>query len=476
MMTLNEAAKAMNGTISADAMALGSGVFQSVSTDSRQVQSGTLFFALSGERFDAHDFLAEVARSGACAAVVKASKYGDLPKLDMPLVLVDDPRLALGRLAKAWRQRFTLPVIAVTGSNGKTTCKEMIAGILRAQAELEGLDASAVLATQGNLNNDIGLPLTLLGLRDSHRFSVLELGMNHPGEIAYLADIACPTAALVINALRAHLEGMGSLEGVAREKGSLFEHLSSKGVAVMSGDSEFLGLWKRQAGHHDVKTFSLEAPADVTGRAVLEPLGSHISLTAESGVAHFYLQAPGQHNAHNATAAAAVCLAAGCAWRAVEKGLAAFSGVKGRLQRKSGLDGALLIDDTYNANPDSVRAAIDVLSGLRDAKLRVLVLGDMGEIGASALACHQEVGEYAREKGVHRLLALGEMSRQAVAAFGAGAQHCSTVDEVVDATQALLNKDTAVLVKGSRFMRMERIVARLESGVPTTPQGAATCC
>ncbi|HET6718500.1 MAG TPA: UDP-N-acetylmuramoyl-L-alanyl-D-glutamate--2,6-diaminopimelate ligase, partial [Rhodocyclaceae bacterium] len=358
MMTLLEAATATDGQLSAGAADL---VFDAVSTDSRSIVPGMLFVALSGERFDAHDFIAEVAHQGAVAAVVRADRVAELADLGLPLIAVDDPRLAFGRLAKAWRRRFAIPVVAVTGSNGKTTTKEMIAAILRAQAVLDGAGADAVLATQGNLNNDIGLPLTLLGLRPKHRYAVVELGMNHPGEIAYLADIAAPDAAVVINALRAHLEGMGSLDGVAREKGSLFEYVKPDGVAVIAADAEFVPLWKTQAGSRRTLAFSLQGNGEVNAAVKLEALGARIELQTPSGVAKIFLQAPGLHNAHNATAAAALCLAVGISLEAVTQGLNTFAGVKGRLQKKNGLNGALLIDDTYNANPDSVIAAIDVL-------------------------------------------------------------------------------------------------------------------
>ena len=480
MMTLQDAATAMNGQFEGDADGV---TFDAVSTDSRSIGFGMLFVALAGERFDAHDFVVEVARRGALAAVVRRDRVAGLAAelandpltRGRPLIAVDDPRLALGRLASVWRQRFAIPVVAVTGSNGKTTTKEMIAAILRAQAVIDGAGPESVLATQGNLNNDIGLPLTLLGLRANHRYAVVELGMNHPGEIAYLAEIARPDAAVVVNALRAHLEGLGSLDAVAREKGSIFEHLKDNGVAVIAVDSEFAGLWKQQAGSRRTLGFSLQGQGDFNSEVKLAALGARIVLDTPSGVARIFLQAPGQHNAHNATAAAALCLAAGISLAAVEKGLATYAGVKGRLQRRNAIHGGLLIDDTYNANPDSVRAAIEVLAGLPEAAPKLLVLGDMAETGSQAVEYHREVGAYAREKGIDRLFALGTLSTHAVSAFGAGSQHFASPEALADVLKPLVTPASAVLVKGSRFMRMERVVALLEAPVDPN-QGAATCC
>ena len=488
MMSLREAAQAVNGTLSGD-FAGADLCFASVSTDSRAAGPGVLFIALIGERFDAHDFVAEVAAKGAVAALVAADQLDRLRACRLPLIAVANTRLALGQLAAAWRQRFSIPVIAVTGSNGKTTTKEMIAAILRAQAALDGQadPASAVLATQGNLNNDIGLPLTLLALRETHRYAVVELGMNHPGEIAYLAKIARPNAAVVINALRAHLEGMGSLDAVAREKGSLLAHLAPGGVAVIAADSPFTELWRGLAAGQAMLSFSRCGRGDIKVEAQAENLGSFLSIRDqrpgaapddESGVVSIFLQAAGQHNADNAAAAAAVCLAAGCSLRAVNRGLAGFAGVKGRLQQKTTGLGGLLIDDTYNANPDSVRAAIDVLAGLPGAAPRLLVLGDMGETGSAARQYHQEVGAYARQRGIDRLFALGDLSVDAVSAFGPDATHYGSPEALVAELAPVLTPSAAVLVKGSRFMRMERVVALLEKPleINSAHQGDASCC
>lgn len=428
-----------------------------VSTDTRTVAEGALFIALSGERFDAHDFLESALKSGAVALLVSdASKV----PAGVSTLVVDDTRLALGRIAAAWRARFTLPVIAVTGSNGKTTTKEMIASILKAAF------GAAVLSTRGNLNNDIGLPLTLLGLRASHRAAVIEMGMNHSGEIAYLAPIGAPTVALVTNAQRAHLEGMGDMDEVAREKGSIFGGLLPNGVAVINADDAYAEFWRGMAAPHLIRTFAIDHAADVRGAVRQHGLEIAIELSAEEGAASIRLSIPGRHNARNAVAAAAACLAAGVPMAAVAAGLEAFSGVKGRLQRRAGNKGAEILDDTYNANPDSVRAGIDVLAATIGSKL--LVLGDMGEIGEASGQYHDEIGGYAKSQGIDRLFALGDAAQQAVRNFGEGARHFCNIEKLIAAVDKEMGPETTVLVKGSRFMKMERVVDAL--AVPATPE------
>ena len=421
-----------------------------VSSDTRGIGPGQLFIALRGERFDAHDFLDQAAASGAAALMV-----ADAARLPggASAVLVDDTRLALGRLGAAWRAGFSLPVLAVTGSNGKTTTKEMIAAILKAQF------GDDVLATRGNLNNDIGLPQTLLGLNATHRAAVIEMGMNHPGEIGYLAPLGAPNVALVTNAQRAHLEGMGDLDEVAREKGSIFNGLLPNGVAVINADDAYAGLWREMAGQHTVRTFGIDHPADVFGKVKQHGLETGLELTAPEGSASFRLRLPGRHNARNAVAAAAACLAAGIPMAAVVAGLEGFAGVKGRLQRRAGKKGAEILDDTYNANPDSVRAGIDVLAATIGRKL--LVLGDMGEIGEASGQYHDEIGGYAKSQGIDRLFALGDAAQQAVRNFGEGARHYCNVDKLITAVEKELGEETTVLVKGSRFMKMERVADAL---------------
>ncbi len=443
--SLSQIAAAVNGRlVGADVTVEG------VSTDTRAIAKGALFIALAGERFDAHDFLDQAMAAGAGALLV--ADAGKLPA-GVSAVVVDDTRLALGRLAAAWRARFALPVIAVTGSNGKTTTKEMIAAILKVA------HGAAVLSTRGNLNNDIGLPLTLLGLSAAHRAAVIEMGMNHPGEIAYLAPIGAPTVALVTNAQRAHLEGMGDLDEVAREKGAIFSGLPAEGVAVINADDSYAGYWRGVAAGRPVRSFAIDGAADVVGKVRQHGLETAIDLSVPEGEVHIALRIPGRHNAGNAVAAAAACLAAGVPLAAVAAGLESFSGVKGRLQRRAGKLGAEILDDTYNANPDSVRAGIDVLASTIGRKL--LILGDMGEIGEACAQYHDEIGGYAKSQGVDLLFALGEATKAAVRNFGDGARHFCHVDKLIAAADKELGPDTTVLVKGSRFMKMERVADAL---------------
>jgi UDP-N-acetylmuramoyl-tripeptide--D-alanyl-D-alanine ligase len=423
-----------------------------VSTDTRSVAAGQLFVALRGERFDAHDFLDQAVATGAAALL--ASDETRLPA-GVSALVVDDTRIALGKLAHAWRNRFGLPVIAVTGSNGKTTTKEMIAAILKAHF------GNAVLATRGNLNNDIGLPLTLLGLSAGHRAAVIEMGMNHPGEIAYLTALGAPTVAVVNNAQRAHLEGMGDLDEVAREKGTIFDGLTAGGVAVINADDRYAPLWRRMAGTHAVRSFGIEQAADVHAVVHQQGLETRLELTAPEGDAEIRIAVPGRHNARNAVAAAAACLAAGVPLASVVAGLENFSGIKGRLQKRRGIAGAIVLDDTYNANPDSVRAGIDVLATTIGHK--VLVLGDMGEIGEASGQYHDEIGGYAKSQGIDRLFAIGDASQQAVRNFGEGARHFCNIDKLIAAVNKELGPETTVLVKGSRFMKMERVADAIAS-------------
>ncbi len=443
-MDLHEAAVAVAGTPIGDNV-----TFSGVSTDSRSTAPGELFIALSGDTFDGHEFVAAAKARGAIAAIVESGAVRGLKALDLPLIAVADTRLALGALAADWRARFTLPLIAVTGSNGKTTTKEMIASILKVDF------SDAVLATQGNFNNDIGMPLTLLQLNAGHRAAIIEMGMNHPGEIAYLTRIARPTVAVVTNAQRAHLAGMGTLETVATEKGSVFMGLAKPGVAVFNADDTWADLWRMQSSNRRVMTFSLEGSADVTGHYQSRGLENRLIITAQGEEVEVSLALPGAHNARNALAAATAALAAGISLESIRQGLLAFRGIKGRLQQRAGLNGAVVLDDTYNANPDSVRAGIDVLAATVGRK--ILVLGDMGEIGDMTGQFHDEVGGYAKSQGVDLLLALGESSALAAYNFGAGGQHFKKIEDLIETLAKEMVPETTVLVKGSRFMRMERV-------------------
>ena len=462
MMTLQEAAQALGARVR------GAGRFDSVGTDSRKIEAGQLFVALRGERFDGHEFVAQAAADGAAAALVDEAWAATQTEPSLPLLVVPDTRLALGTLAAAWRSRFDIPVIGVTGSNGKTTVKEMCAAILRAQGRLDGHGDDAVLATEGNLNNDIGLPLTLLALRKGHRAAIVEMGMNRPGEIAYLTGLARPTVAIVTNAQRAHLKGMGTVIQIAQEKGAIYGGLGPHGVAVVNADDAHAGYWCELNAGRRVVTFGLTPKADVSGHFTLRGLGAQLRITAAAGEVTLELQVPGEHNARNAVGAAAACLAAGAGLVAVERGLAAFAGTRGRLQRRAGINGSVILDDSYNANPDSLRAAIDVLAATPGRK--ILVLGDMGEIGWTSAQVHDEIGGYAKSKGVDALFALGEMSAVAASNFGDGGRHFGTVEALVAALSRQLDANTVAVVKGSRFMRMERVadaLAAVHNGAPS---------
>ena len=434
--------------------------FASVSTDTRTVPEGALFVALRGDNFDGHAFIAAARARGAAAAMVDeraAGSGGVADNCGLPCIVVQDTREGLGRLAAHWRGRFDIPVIAITGSNGKTTVKEMIAAILR-----EHWGAEHTLSTEGNLNNDIGLPLTLLRLRRSHHVAAIEIGMNHPGETAGLAAIAQPTVGLVNNAQREHQEFMKSVADVAAEHGDLFKLLPQAGTAVINADDDYASFWRKLNGSRAVRDFGIENPAVVTGRYALHDFGSDIDLSSPEGAVRFSLQVAGVHNVRNAVAAAAASTAAGASLEAVARGLSAFAAVKGRMQMKSGPDGLVVIDDSYNANPDSVRAAIDVLA--RFAGRRVLVLGDMGEVGDKGDEFHAEVGRYAKDRGIDSLLLLGDMTRAAAGGFGEGATHFDGIEGALAAVQMERAAKPTFLVKGSRFMKMERVVAALVGG------------
>ena len=445
MMSLSETVAVLGGRMSgAEAR------FAGVSTDTRSLRAGDLFIALRGERFDGHEFLKNAAAAKAAAALVDRDYAGEFP---LPVAIVDDTRLALGALARHWRARFQPALVAVAGSNGKTTVKEMLASILRSHA-----GENAVLATTGNLNNDVGLPLTLLGMRHAHRWCAIELGMNHKGEIAYLAAIARPTVALVNNAQREHLEFMGSVEEVAVENAAVYQALPADGIAVINADDAHAGFFRSCAGTREVVDFGLNAKAAVSARHTLKPLTSELSVRTPGGTADAMLAIPGLHNVRNALAAAAAAHAVGIDVSTIARGLTAFRPYTGRLQVKEARNGAILIDDTYNANPDSVRAAIDVLASCPAPT--VLVLGDMGEVGEHGNDFHREVGAYARSKGIARLLALGDATRNAVQAFGDGGRHFEKREELIPNVSG-----KSILVKGSRFMKMERVVAAL-TGAP----------
>jgi UDP-N-acetylmuramoyl-tripeptide--D-alanyl-D-alanine ligase len=429
----------------------------SVSTDTRTLNPGDLFVALVGPNFDGHDYLAMAADRGACAALVARRVECGLPLLE-----VGDTRRALGRLARAWRQRAGARVIGLTGSNGKTTLKEMLASILA--------QVGSVMATRGNLNNDIGVPLTLTRLQDES-FAVIEMGANHAGEIDYLTRITCPDIAVLNNAGRAHLEGFGSLEGVARAKGEIINGIRPGGVFVLNADDRFAPLWRGFAGNHEILSFGVDRPADVhSPREVVEVawtdagFSSCFPVQTPDGEFDVALRLAGHHNRMNALAAAAAALAAGADGTAIAAGLAALAPVRGRLCPVRGRAGVRLVDDSYNANPDSVAAALGVLGAAPGR--RTLVLGDLAELGDDDARLHAEIGELARAAGIHRLLTCGERSAAASRAFGANGRHFDGQQALIDFLLADAGGEDSILVKGSRSARMERVVNALAEEVP----------
>ena len=445
------------------AQVVGSGAirFSRVHTDTRTLESGDLFVALRGDNFDAHDFLQQAREKGAVAAM---AQHG-LLESGLPGLEVADSKIALGELAAAWRAQFQLPLIAVTGSNGKTTLTQMIASILRAWK------ADRAFATQGNFNNDIGVPLTLLRLRASHRAAVVELGMNHPGEIAYLAALAKPTVAVVNNAQREHLEFMSTVEAVARENGAVLQALDASGTAVFPADDDYADIWREIAGARRTLTFAQTGEADVTAQAHWANGCWQVAARTPAGPLEFPLHIAGRHNVKNAMAAVACALAVKTPLDFIAHGLSAFVPVKGRSRSlQISLPGHVLtvIDDTYNSNPDSMKAAIEVLAELPGPRL--LVMGDMGEVGDEGPRFHQEAGEQARVSGIDMLFTIGAQSEKAHAAFGAGL-HFESMDELNVAVLAELPKSASVLVKGSRFMKMERVVQAIDAVAKKDSQG-----
>lgn len=453
-MALGEA-RAVLGAAPASGSEDGEIRFRGVSTDSRGDCAGTLFVALRGPNFDGHDYVAAAARAGAAAAVTErpgTERSGDGEGL--PRIVVRDARDALQRLAVAWRRRFDVPFAAVTGSNGKTSVKEMIASILQVRHR--------TLATAGNLNTDIGLAATLFGLDPEHRRGVVEMGANHAGEIAGLAGMCAPRVGVVTQCAPAHLEGFGSVEGVARAKGEMFASLPPDGVGVVNADDRFADLWTGLLGSRRVVRFGLRNPADVGGSFAPTEHGSRIALATPAGETAVELALPGRHNVMNALAATAACLALGEPLAAVREGLEAMRPVPGRLCLRPLADGSVLIDDTYNANPGSLRAALDVLAERGGEGW--LALGDMAELGDEGPGLHREAGRLARERGVARLYGLGPLAAEAARAFGPEGRPCLSHDALAAELRADLGERSpvTVLVKGSRSMAMERVVKALD--------------
>ena len=435
--------------------------FTSVSTDTRTIEPGALFVALSGPSFDGHDFVATAAQNGAAAALVARQ----LP-VDIPQIVVADPLAALAAFAREWRRQFPIPVVGVTGSNGKTTTKELIGSILSQRGP--------TLVTKGNLNNHIGVPLTLLELTGEHRFAVIEMGANHIGEIAHLASLAEPTVGIVTNAGAAHLEGFGSLNGVATGKGEMFQALPFEGVSVINADDKYAWQWRDASAADRILTFGFEQPADFMAHKVREvnsPSGFRIDfdLVTPDGTVAATIPLAGLHNLRNALGAAAAACAAGTPVEQIVKGLAAMKTVAGRLELKPAINGAFLVDDSYNANPSSLKAGLDAMKGF--AGSRWLVLGEMKELGDASDELHAEVGRYARQAGIERLLAIGEGSRFSVEAFGRGGQWFADIDALIRDARSSLTSGVAVLIKGSRANRLERVSAALSATPPGNSNG-----
>ncbi len=420
----------------------------SVATDSRLVKADQLFIAIKGERFDAHDFVKSLAGKAGAALVHKEIDC------DLPQVLVEDTLKALADLAAAWRKQFKNPVIALTGSNGKTTLKEMLFAILSVEHN--------VLATHGNLNNDIGMPLTLLRIRGEHDFAVIEMGANHPKEIEFLTEITCPDVAVVNNAGEAHLEGFGSLQGVAEAKGEIFNGLGTQGVAIINADDSFADYWKALNQDRKFITFGISNNATISGQLSSD---GGLVIKADNTEVRANLKLLGRHNAMNALAATAVSTALGIKLEITIEGLESLQPVKGRLAPVAGLYNSRILDDTYNANPDSAVAALDVLA---QRKNTAFVLGDMAELGNDAEAMHQRIGRKAKELGIDRMYCLGAYSAKACDAFGEHGKSFVEMDDLLntlknDVAQSGANNATTILVKGSRSMKMERAVMAMSA-------------
>ena len=444
-MSLSQAAQTINGRLAGKDI-----MFNGCSTDSRTLQNGNLFIALRGERFDGHSFIPQAEEMGAVAAMVEEEHDESL----LPLLIIKDTVHAMGLLAGSWRDEFDIPLMAITGSNGKTTVKEMVSSIL-------GLRA-LVLSTRGNLNNHIGVPLTLFNLGNEHRYAVIEIGANHAGEISWLSELAKPTVALITQCAPAHLQGFGSEKGVASAKAEIFSGLRDNGIAIVNADDKYAGLWKKIAKCHKQISFGLNVAADITA--------SDITFDTNTGRTGFLIHFPdetlststplsGIHNVQNSIAAAACCMAIGISNLDIKTGLEKMESISGRMQMINTVGGSRIFNDTYNANPGSLQAGLQVLSNYKGN--RWLILGDMYELGDRSIEYHLRAGELARETGIHRLYALGDLTHHAVEGFGNGARHYENTSELIAAVNHDLKDNTTILVKGSRAMGMEKIVQAL---------------
>lgn len=444
-MELSQAASHMNGTL------LGKDtVFTGCSTDSRSDNIGKLFIAIEGDKFDGHEFINKAVENGAIGSIVSK----DIDSQSRPYVLVENTIQAMGELAAYWRSKFDIPLIAITGSNGKTTVKEMVFSVLSEEA--------TVLSTRGNLNNHIGMPLTIFNLGDEHKYAVVEMGANHPGEISLLTKIAKPTVAIITTCAPSHLEGFGSVEGVANAKAEIYEGLQKDGTAVINIDEDYVDLWKKCAGRHKKITFSIGRDADVYADSIeldAEHLNYKFRLYTPDGDISIELPIPGRHNVQNAVATAACCYSVGVPLASIKKGLEGLRPVNNRLQLKVNTDGVNIYDDTYNANPKSLEVAMQTISEYPGRHW--LVLGDMGELGRDTKTYHEEAGDKARALGFERLFAIGPNSYYAAERFGSGGSHYSTIQELINSIRNGLTSNIRILVKGSRYMKMERVINAL---------------
>lgn len=444
-MSLSKAAAAVNSTFNGEDI-----IFSGCSTDSRTIKDGNLFIALTGENFDGHDYVSIAEDNGASSLMLERET-----NCTKPVLKVKDTRKAMGLLAKSWREEINIPLVAITGSNGKTTVKEMVNSVLS--------EISDVHATSGNLNNDIGVPLTLFGLDKKHQYAVIEMGANHPGEIEWLTKLASPNVAVITQCAPSHLEGFGSIEGVAKAKAEIYSGLQSSGTAIINADDDYADYWRESSSGLKQLGFGIKSEsADVRAKnikALTERASIQFELVCDQGAIKIELPLSGEHNVMNALAASACCLSLDVSLISIKKGLENMAPVKGRLQTKIGKQGARIIDDTYNANPTSLGAGLKVLAQYKGN--RYLVLGDMGELGETSIELHRDAGELAKQLGIDKIFALGELSINALQGFGSDSFYFESHDELNEALLNDLDGDTTVLVKGSRTMRMEKIVNAL---------------
>lgn len=445
-MTLNEISAILHGQLIGTAVSV-----IGISIDTRTISQGDVYLAISGEQFDGHDFIDQAQQNGAIAIIVARKMQTELPQ-----IIVKDTRIALAELAGALREKLQLKVCAITGSNGKTTVKEMIAAILAVNSQ--------VLFTQGNFNNDIGVPLTLLRLQEKHQYAVIEMGANHPGEIAYTSRYAKPDVVVISNVGAAHIEGFGSVEGVAKAKAEIIQSLSADGVAILNADDTFYPMWREIAGDRKIVSFGLVDTADIGAQQINtavqgQQFNTHFDLVAADGKVAISLALAGKHNVKNALAASAACIALGISLEQIQAVLANVKAVNGRLQLFESDSGIKLINDTYNANPASLAVALEVLTQCPGESW--LALGAFGELGPQSALIHSEMGRQIKQAGVQRLFATGEMAENTVQAFGAGAEYFRAKDDLIKAVEQQISAEQTLLVKGSRAQKMEVVVDAL---------------